>query len=143
MKILLGKVKTKAGTCCDSENMYLEKHNWDCGWYWGFGYIGNKNCHSHFKSLLYNLNGVQWPLASDLFETTKFTDSDWWIVRDLFVQAYALKKAAEIYRYGGHQTTKSELTNCIESKEKASVLNADLKIVLDKLWDFMNEVVNK
>ena len=29
---------------------WLESESWDCNWYWGFGYLGNKNCHYHLKN---------------------------------------------------------------------------------------------
>jgi hypothetical protein len=116
-KILLGKIKSDAGTFADGENVWLEKHKWDCGWYWGFGYLGNKNCHFHFDSLLYINDGkgsVKY-CASDLFESTNISDSDWWIIRDLFVQAYALHKAAEVYQ--------RTLYHPIKNKERADQIN--------------------
>ena len=144
-KILLGKLKSDAGTSADGENMWLEKHKWDCGWYWGFGYVGNKNCHFHFDSLLYIKDGkgsVKYT-ASDLFESTKITDKEWWVIRDLFSQAYALQKAAEVYQYGGHQTTVVGTTDIIKNKERADQINADLQKVLDLVWDYTCKAVNK
>ena len=144
-KILLGKAKADAGTCADGENVWLEKHKWDCGWYWGFGYVGNKNYHSHFDSLLYIKDGkgaVKYE-ASDLFESTNITDKEWWVIRDLFVQAYALKKAAEVYQHGGHQITVSGVTDIIKNKERADQINADLAKVLDTVWGVVCKAVNK
>lgn len=129
----------------DGELMYLSKHTWDCDWYWGLGYLGNRDCHYHFESLLYNvmINGknVQHPLASELFMTTNVTDSEWWIVRDLFAQAYALRKAAEVYRYGGHQSSRVGVTDIIKNEEMENKVNADLKAVLDVLWDYVCKAV--
>jgi hypothetical protein len=136
-KILLGKLKTDAGTFADGENVWLEKHSWDCGWYWGFGCIGNKNCHFHFDSLLCINDGkgsVKY-CASDLFESTNISDSDWWIIRDLFAQAYALRKAAEVYQ--------RTLYHPIKNKERADQINADLAKVLDAVWDLACAAVNK
>ena len=42
-KIALGKV--------DGNTIYLSSPSWDCGWYWGFGYLGNKDCHYHIDGL--------------------------------------------------------------------------------------------
>lgn len=36
------------------EPVYLEDFSWDCGWYWGGGYIGNSRFHSHFDSAFLN-----------------------------------------------------------------------------------------
>lgn len=130
-RIQLGRLNSNAGTYADGELLFLEKHKWDCGWYWGFGYIGNKNCHFHFESLLENTK-----YASELFKQTNISDSDWWVIRDLFKQAYALKGAAETYRHGGHQTTRPGVTDILKNKEKADELNKDLQAVLDTVWEF-------
>lgn len=143
-KILLGKIKAGAGTFADGENVWLDKHSWECSWYWGFGYVGNKNCHFHFDSLLYIKDGkgsVKYT-ASELFETTNISDKDWWVLRDLFTQAYALKKAAEVYQYGGHQTSRPGVTDLIRNKEFADLLNADLKKVLDAAWQLACKAIN-
>jgi hypothetical protein len=43
-RILLGYTKREN----HREPIFLYDFSWDCGWYWGGGYIGNKNMHSHF-----------------------------------------------------------------------------------------------
>jgi hypothetical protein len=123
-KILLGKI--------DNETVYLTKHTWDCSWYWGFGYIGNTNSHYHIDSLIKDETDV-----NRIFSSTWLTRAAWWALRDLFIQAYGLKKAAEIYQHGGHQTTHLGLTDIIKNKEKAAIINADLEILLEKTWDFI------
>lgn len=146
-KIRLGRLKADLPydqVFAAGEVIWLEKHKWECDWYWGFGYLGNRNCHFHFESLLYpKVGGSVLYSASQLFSDTKITDKEWWVVRDLFVQAYALKKAAEVYQYGGHQTSQAGVTDIIKSSEQAARINADLKIVLDKLWDVVCDAVNK
>lgn len=127
-KLFLGTTKS------DNTKLYITKHNWDCGWYWGFGYIGNESCHMHFDSYFLNKSVYN---ASDLFHIPRYNDKNWWIIRDYFVQAYALKACAEIYQYGGNQTTIMGITDIIKNKEMADKLNADLKLVLDTLWQFL------
>lgn len=131
-RIYLGRMKDGAGNWLNGEAVYLTKHQWDCGWYWGFGYLGNSRCHAHFDTTF--LRGVL--LASEIFESTNISDADWWVIRDLFVQAYALRQAAEVYRYGGHQTTQKGLTDLIQDRDMATRLNKDLSKVLDAVWDF-------
>lgn len=148
-KILLGKAKADAGTFTDGKNIWLEKHKWTCGWYWSFGHVGNKSNHKsghfHFDSLLYIKDGKGSfkYCASDLFESTNITDKEWWVIRDLFVQAYALRKAAEVYWYGGNQTTEVGVTDIIKSMKRAAQINADLAKVLDTVWDVACKAVNK
>lgn len=132
-RVLLGRVKVGASTYADGEPLFITKHKWDCGWYWGFGYIGNRHTHFHFDSLLTGSPRM----ASDLFSDTKLTDAQWWIIRDLFIQAYALHKAAAVYRHGGHQTSKKDTTDLIQNPAMAATLNADLQKVLDALWAYV------
>lgn len=129
MKVLLGKI--------DNENVYLTKHTWDCDWYWGFGYVGNRNQHFHIDSLIKGELDV-----NKIFSETTLKQETWWIIRDLFIQAYGLKKAAEIYRYGGHQTTVKGLTDLLRNQDKADQLNADLGILLDVIWSFIVNQLN-
>lgn len=135
-KIYLGRVAAGAKLPEDSflsrgEKLWIERHKWDCGWYWGFGYIGNANLHTHFDGTFLRGGAA---LASDIFDSTPITDREWWVIRDLMVQAYALKKAAEVYRYGGHQTSRTGVTDIIRDADMVTRLNADLKYVLDTLW---------
>lgn len=142
-KIFLGKVKkdfnkdSRLGNI-GGEMVWLTKHSWDCGWYWGFGYIGNRNMHTHFDSCFLE---CQANTASEIFEDAKFTNNEWWVIRDLMVQAYALKSAAEIYKHGGHQTTKKEVTDIILDDAMCTRLNKDLKTVLDKVWEYMEDCI--
>jgi len=131
-KILLGNT-TQYG------RLYLSKHSWDCGWYWGFGYIGNSSLHMHIESLI---NG-EYDVNKIFDGSTGITQDQWWIIRDLFTQAYALQKAAEVYQYGGHQTFNPGITDCIKNLEMAALINKDLEIVLGKVWDFLLNEVKK
>ncbi len=127
------------GTHPDHGKLFLSKHSWDCNWYWAFGYIGNKNLHTHFDSTFLQSSDV----ASKIFTDTPYGDTEWWIVRDLFIQAYALKKAAEVYRIGGHQTTVAGLTDIIINVDMATRLNGDLECVLNTVWDLCSRISNR
>ena len=129
--------KIYLGNTTQCGGLYLSKHSWDCGWYWGFGYIGNNSCHMHIDSLM----GAEYDIRSIYDKGSPITQNQWWIIRDLFKQAYALQKVADVYRHGGHQTSKPGITDCIKNLEMAALINKDLEIVLNKVWDFLlNEV---
>lgn len=116
------------------DDLYIEKHSWDCGWYWGFGYIGNKDVHTHAEVFT---DKLLWHSNDKVFENSIFRrDTDFWIFKDLLIQAYALKTCAEVYQNGGHCIT-DPLTRIIENKTRAKTVNRDLAKVLDKLWSFL------
>jgi hypothetical protein len=116
-------------------SVYLSWHKWDCDWYWAFGYLGNVNCHYHFDDYL---DGKHWKVES-VFTSTWIKQELWWLMLDLFKQAYALKRVAEVYRHGGRVSSKPGITDAIKSQDKAAIINADLKIVLDKIKEVVIE----
>lgn len=130
-KIYLGRIEGWG-------RIYIERHKWDCDWYWAFGYLGNKNCHFHIESLIKHPERYDpdWHQVTKQFTETWLTQDQWWILRDLFIVAYALKKAAETYRYGGHQTQQADPYR-ITDKGKAAELNRDLELVLNNIWSLL------
>lgn len=141
-KIYLGKVKDDWGHYVSGEKLWIDKHTWDCDWYWGFGYIGNGHLHTHFDNVfLSHEDGL-----GDVYDVKKIFEQNktapnidqntWWTLRDLFIQAYALQKAAEVYRYGGHQTHNTD-TQIIKDEKMCLRINADLEVILDKIWDIL------
>lgn len=134
-KIFLGTVKKDFDSgMIAGKRLYIDKHNWDCGWYWGFGYIGNSRLYTHFDgNLLYKLQIV------DIFIRPRYTQGQWYAIQDLFKQAYALDKAAMVYQVGGNITGDRDIAGLILNKEMADKLNADLKIILDKAWSILGK----
>ena len=132
-KIFLGRMT-------DGERVSLERHKWDCGWYWAFGYIGNRNLHMHISALIKHPEAYNpdWTDVSAQFSETWLTQTQWWILRDLFLSAYALKEAAGAYRYGGHQSDSAAHWRVI-SETRATEINADLSTLLDNIWKFLSE----
>jgi hypothetical protein len=141
-KLYLGQVKEKIESTQSydpqkdsililGEKIYLSKHSWDCDWYWGFGYIGNRDLHTHASLFIHEL---LWHDNDQVFDTSPIfqKNNDFWIFKDLLKQAYALKDAAEIYQIGGHCIT-NEKTEVIKSKTKAKSINKDLEKILDLL----------
>lgn len=122
--------------------VYLSKHSWDCEWYWGFGYLGNRNCHFHISSLIDtpadNSHPTNWYDPQLHFDTTWINQEQWWILRDLFIQAYAFKAASAAYRSGGHQT-EDAAPHRIKSKYMEDQINEDLETLLNTIWNLLHE----
>lgn len=138
-RVFLGKLSDKFNGY--SDNLYLYKHEWSCGWYWSKGIVGNSKLNAHFDSLF--LSSDKAFDVSDVFSETNLTSKEWWILRDLFVQAYALSKAAEVYRYGGHQTTERGITDMIKNDQRAAEINADLSKILDCIWKLVHDAATR
>lgn len=98
-KWYLGKSKTWG-------MVWLTDFSWDCGWYWGGGYLGNKNCHFHVSSYFTDYKADAYTAIKSDFESLKLTDDQLWRFCDLFKQFYAYQEAAECFKFGGHYTSK-------------------------------------
>jgi hypothetical protein len=117
-----------------NESIYLYKHNWDCGWYWGMGYLGNNNNHYHFKSYL---DDTLYYSVYKVFSKTWLSQDQWHVLLDLFKQAYSLKAVAKTYRYGGRVATLKGITDILINKTKEDAINKDLELLLDTLWRYL------
>lgn len=153
------KTKSKAfgkdvyllGEDSDGTYYWLEAPKWDCGWYWGFGYvetyINNKrpdiskdiNSHQHIDSSFMG--------AVDYYDTEKqcfrkgeyihniydspalvnktFTEKEGWELSELFKQFYFLQSAAENFGRGKCHTADTKAPNW-EDKELAKKINEKL-----------------
>lgn len=127
-KVYLGSVKKHP------ESIFLNGFSWDCDWYWGGGYLGNSRCHFHFDGafldtpdrrghplgnfvtpwdkdpgegavVLRNGCSVWENISTFLDNTPEHISANWWRIKELYKQFYALKSAAETFRYGGHCTS--------------------------------------
>ena len=99
----------------DGTNVWLEDFTWDCGWYWGGGYLetytNNANpeaardisSHSHFDGLGKDKN------LFDGFKSrivkTPLTDNELWQLCDLMQSFYTLRESAEWFKNGSSHYT--------------------------------------
>ena len=151
-KVYLGKTKGAR-----SERVYLTGFKWDCGWYWGGGYIHTKSMHTHFDGCFLNSvdvrghslgnfvspwfagmqlegkvisNGASvWENLDFFLDDAKFSQNEWWRIKDLYRQFYTFTNAAEAFQYGGHCTSGGRSDGEIDT-EKAAIMNAHIEKVI-------------
>lgn len=89
---------------------YLESPKWDCGRYWGFGYIQgfhssrvsdrSHSSHEHADKFMSEwfteFNGSK-PRLKEM----TFSESEGWRLSELFKRFYTLKESAELFGRGG------------------------------------------
>lgn len=115
--------------------VYLEEPSWDCGWYWGFGYLHTYtnntqpersrdiSSHIHFDSLF--LNGPECPreMFKKYFKSTVLTENEIWELCDYMKTFYTLKSVAELFKNGySHQTERAKLES-LKSEEQRDLIN--------------------
>lgn len=122
-----------------NESIYLSAPSWDCGWYWGFGYLGNRNCHYHVDGLNEGKRINLYDAFKEHFgESLQILDSDLWKVCELFKTFYTLKEATEVLGRGGSHFTTNPIQDVIMNKEEVKRIN---EVVLPKLFDALYDVL--
>lgn len=130
----------------NGEKIYLRPPSWDCGWYWGFGYLGNTNCH-------YHVDGLKRTHGCNLFDafrrefgdTFKITDSDLWQLCELFELFYHFKAQAELYHRGGMGlTTIPSLTDEFKDESKwEHVVGTIMPRIFHEIYTVLGNAQNK
>lgn len=89
------------GTDEDGEKYWLEEPSWDCGWYWGFGYIetytkrgDDIQSHQHADNFY-----SKW--CETILKSKSFSDDEKWALCELFANFYTLQKLAEAQHHDG------------------------------------------
>lgn len=114
---------------------WLKEPKWDCGWYWGMGYIEtytNKNhphlakdisSHQHFDSTILNKKQNGFDEFKSFFKESVLNDNELWKLIELFKTAYTLQETAAIFGEGGSHYTINPCEEILQSKEKAKNIN--------------------
>lgn len=98
----------------DGIKYWLVEPSWDCGWYWGFGYIqtmyANRlpsnardiDSHQHFDSMFKIGHEFE-----KFFDEVTFSQKEKWELAELFSQFYTLKDMASLAHTGGAHVSES------------------------------------
>ena len=153
-KVLIGY--TKKEQYGERRPVYLEGFQWNCGWYWGGGYIGNKDFHAHFDGAFLDTPDIRGHVLGNFVtpwsvkpensvvvsngcsvweDITTFLDdapahiqANWWRIKDLYKQFYRLRDAAEVFQYGG--CTSEGRTEAEINPEMAKAINLHIATVI-------------
>ena len=153
---LLGKL--------NNEYIWLEAARFDCGWYWGFGYIEvytnqenpsrskDTSSHSHFKGLLgkkeyYDHEKGCFRTSNEYFhhlnelpemEESVLTDKESWELSDLMESFYTLKDAAGIFNHGDSSLTTVE-NPCLKNEKIEKEIN---EVLLPKIFERIYQILS-
>lgn len=119
-----------------NEYTWLEAPSWDCGWYWGFGYVetytNNKNperakdisSHTHIDSIFKLDKNIY---HSDFLIQKTFSESEGLELTKLFKEFYSVKRNAQ----NAHRASDNQL---------AKELN---EIILPEIMDKIIQILQK
>ena len=127
----------------DGETIFLSPPSWDCGWYWGFGYIGNKNRHYHIDGLSKGKN-IHDGMIEHFGDSLRIRPSDVWTFAELMQTFYTLKESAEVLGRGGSHITSNPCASVIINKAEADRINNEvLPAVFDEIYRILERNANK
>lgn len=139
----------------DGTKYWLEEASWDCGWYYGFGYIetytNNKkpslsrdiNSHEHYDSKILK-NGVCPDDFRKIFVNTPLTNDEIYKLNELMKTFYILKEYHAMIYMGGAHITKNSVSDLLKNEDeykrlKDVVFPALFKEIYKLLGDDNNE----
>lgn len=130
----------------DGMKVYMEKENWDCDWYWGFGYVrtykrGDVFDYQHFDNLF--LSGNIFDSYKDYFIESTLNDDEIWMLLGYMKEYYVLKEYAELLQYGNWISIgakavledKYKEKNELEVERINKILLPEVFYKIDKLFD--------
>jgi len=119
---LLGKRKK------DGKKVWLEAGSFDCGWYWGFGYVeiynhiySDINEHTHFYSLF--LEKDLYNSYINYFKVQVLSEKEIWQLLELMKSFYTMQEYAETVGRGGAHITTNPCSKIIQNLEEQNRIN--------------------
>lgn len=148
-----GKKYYLLGEDADGDRFYLEEAHWDCGWYWGGGYVetftNNRfpenskdiSSHMHFDGLFFKQprkNGYD--AFKEFFAETPFTDSEVWEILELMKSFYIARGYSDfLYLCGAHYTS-NPCGVVIKNEEEYDRIN---KVVIPSLMEELYKILEE
>ena len=145
---IFGKKNYLLGTDKNGKKLFLVEPSWDCGWYWGFGYVetytNNSHpeksrdieSHRHFNTLFGN-NCSLYNGFKRIIKDSTLDDDEIWMLVDYMKTFYCLRETAEVLKRGySHYTEKAKL-DIVKDEAYAERIN---KVVLPELFKHIKDL---
>jgi len=130
-----GKDVYLLGKDSDGILYWLEQPKWDCGWYWGFGYIetyqnnrlpskaSDIESHSHADNFMRDYF-TEWNGSTPILAETTFSEKEGWELSELFKRFYTLRECAGMFGRGGCHV--SGTSDYLKDEKLAKRINEEL-----------------
>jgi len=136
----------------DGDLIWLEAARWDCGWYWGFGYIEvythqadpansrDTSSHSHWSGLTGKQEGGRHlHHINEALDETVLTDAESWELSDLMKTFYTLKEASEVFGRGGSHLTDKGNHEFLKDGDMVKKIN---EVMLPQLFEAVYQILS-
>lgn len=141
---VFGKYHYLLGEDASGIKYYLQKAKFDCGWYWGGGYVetftNNRNpeksrdisSHQHFDCLILNRKKNGFDTFKEIFVNNPFTDKEIWTICELMQTFYIMREYSDCIYKGGANYTNNPAKDTIKNDSEYKRIN---EIVIPELWE--------
>lgn len=98
----------------------LRRPSFDCNWYWGFGYLGNLECHYHLSGLADGKNINLFDAIKQHFGDSLIFKDDalLWQFCEVVNTVYALCKMSELLYIGGSNYSNNPCRDELKAKKE-------------------------
>ena len=123
----------------DNNRYYLRKPKFDCGWYWGLGYLATgRGSHLHFDGYFEHK-----PFYDALvdFDATPFTKEESYIITDYMRQLYTLREMADMLHLGNtHITSNAKVLEQFKEQNTAEYKRI-CNVLIPTVWNALVDVL--
>lgn len=127
---------------------WLEAPSWDCGWYWGFGYIetytNNRSpstsrdiaSHQHADNFMSKWF-IEWNGSKPILTEQTFSEKEGWELSELFKQFYFLKEVAENFAKGKCNCADTTAPNWAKPELTKEINEVILPQVMERIQEIL------
>ena len=137
----------------DGINYFLESAAWNCGWYWGGGYVETYTynhdpaiakdiaSHQHFNSLFFNDRKNAYDTFKEFFPVNPFTDSEIWKICELMKSFYIAREYSDMLHTGGAHYTSNPAAEIIKLNDEYVRINRKvIPAIMKELYKILGGV---
>lgn len=134
---------------------YLGSFSFDCGWYWGGGYIRtftNNNSpslsrdivsHQHFDNLFFQQKENGHTVFNKFFVDSPFSNEEKWQIMELFKSFYTARQYSDMLYLGGSHYTYNDCCEIIKNNSEYERINkVVIPEIIKKIYNIMSPEIN-
>lgn len=140
------------GTDSEGTHYWLQEATFDCGWYWGLGYVetftNNSNSamsrdissHSHFDYMLSEAKGNWYDAFKSIFVDSGLSNDQIWKLLELMRSAYIAREYADMLHIGGANYTRNPAREVVQAdmSEYERINKEIIPAIMQKVYNLLD-----
>jgi hypothetical protein len=144
----IGKKKHYLLGIRDNQRYYLQEASWECGWYWGFGYVESYRgkgtsdrawrSHNHFDTLFLKDRMYADGFRDFFFDYTPLSKEEIWKLLELMKSAYIAREYSDMLSRGGAHYTENPCKEIIKNDIEYNRINeVVIPSIMNKVYELL------